>query len=64
MPERHDRLARALEALDERGLVAEVAEQQDGVAVARLEHPPELERLVGRALGVAEHDVVAVRLGL
>ena len=43
MPERHDRLSCAVEALDERRLIAQVAEQQDGVAVARFEDGPELD---------------------
>ena len=50
--------ARVLEVLDERRPVAQVAEQHDRVAVARLEDAPQRDGLVRAAVGVAEHDVV------
>lgn len=48
------------------GLVLHVAQQDDGVAMSRLEDGRQRQRLVGPAAGVAEHEVIALpdgRLG-
>ena len=64
VPERDDGHPRVLEVLDERRPVAQVAEQHDRIAVARLEDAPQRDRLVGAAVGMAEHDVVVAPAGL
>ncbi len=64
LPERHDGDARAVQVLDQPGLVTHVAQQDDGVAMARLQHAPEGDGLLGMAMGVAQDDVVAALAGL
>ncbi len=63
LPQRHRRDAGGGEVVEQAGLVAHVAEQDDRVAVPGLEHGVQLDRLVGRAVGAAEHDVVVALAG-
>ena len=51
---------RAAQVVEQPRLVLHVAEQDDGVGVARLEDRRQGDALVEAALGVAEDDVVAV----
>ena len=62
-PQRDDRDLRGGEVVEQTRLVAHVAEQDDRVAVACLQHGVELDRLVGLAVGAAQHDVVAALAG-
>ena len=63
LPQGDDGHRRRGEVVEQAGLVAHVAEQDDGVAVAGLEHGVQLDRLVGEAVGAAEHDVVVALPG-
>ena len=60
LPQPDDGYERIGEVRDQPRLVLEVAEQDDRVAVARLEDRGQGEGLVGAAAGVAEDEVVAV----
>ena len=60
LPQGDHRDHRVLQVREEPGLVLHVAEQDDRVAVAGLEHRRERERLVRPAVGVPQHHVVAV----
>ena len=64
VPEPDDANVRAAQVLDEPPLAAEVAEQHDRVALARLEDGGQRERLVGLGPGVPEDDRVVALLGL
>ena len=52
------------QVLDDARLVAHVAQQDDGVAVARLEDGPQRDRLVGAGVGGAQDHVVAAPASL
>ena len=58
LPERDDRHDRVAQVVEQARLIGHVAEQHDRIAVARLEHRGQRERLFKPAVGVAEHDVV------
>ena len=58
VPDGDDRDVDALEVLDQAWLVPHVADDHDRVALARLEHGRERQRLVGALACVAEHDAV------
>ena len=64
VPEGHDRDAGVLEVLDELGSVAQVAQEEDRVAVARLQDAPQRHGFVRALVGVAQDDVVAAPIGL
>ena len=63
LPQGDDRHVRCGEVVEEARLVAHVAEQHDAVAVAGLEDGAQRDRLVGLAVGAAEHHVVVAFSG-
>ena len=64
MPQGYHRDAGVLQVLDEIGPVAQVAQEEEGVTVARLQDGPQGFGLVGAAMSVTEYDVVATPVGL
>ena len=58
VPDGDDRDVDALEVPDQARLVSHVADDHDRVALSRLEHRRECQRLVGALACVAEHDAV------
>ena len=63
MPEGRHRDARVLELLDELGAIAQVAEEEDGVAVPGLEDAPQRHGLVSAPMRVSQDHVVAAPIG-
>ncbi len=64
LPQGHDRHVRVAQVVEQARLVAHVTEQQDRVALARLEHGCQGVGLGGLRVGVAQDDVVAEPAGL
>ena len=55
VPHRHDRHLALAEVVDQHRLFAEISEEQDRVALARLEDGCQGERLVGARAGMPQH---------